>query len=64
MMNNWTDETCAYVYFTYYHSEHEVIILPEFPSLIILPLFMLAVLVVIIHKKKNGVEWKTGDKTI
>jgi parallel beta-helix repeat protein len=31
-INNWTDGTYTYMYFTYLHSEHEVIIVPEFPT--------------------------------
>jgi len=31
MMNNWTDTENTYIYFTYQQSEHEVIIIPEFP---------------------------------
>jgi len=49
--------------FTYTHSAHQVVvdldinIIPEFPSLIILPLFMIATLLaVIIHRRKHTIE--------
>jgi parallel beta-helix repeat protein len=51
---NWTDNTYTYVYFTYPHSKHPVIIVTEFLSFFILPLFMLATLLaVIICKRKQ-----------
>jgi len=47
------NDTHRWIYFTYLHSIHEVIIIPEFPSFLILPLFMLATLLAaIIHRKK------------
>lgn len=53
MMSNWTDAICTYIYFTYQHSEHQVIIIPEFPSFIILPLFMVATLLTVkVYRKK------------
>ena len=39
-----SNDTHSYLYFNYTHSTQEVIIIPEFPSLIILPLFMIATL--------------------
>jgi hypothetical protein len=49
-----SDSTHAYVYFNYTHSTKEVIIIPEFPSLLILPLFMAATLLaVIIYRRKH-----------
>jgi len=50
---NWTDDTNTYIYFTYQHSEHEIIIIPEFTSPMILPLFMLATLIATILLKKK-----------
>ena len=38
-ISSWTDGTYTYIYFTYVHSEHEVVIIPEFSSLTILTLF-------------------------
>ena len=48
-----SNTTHSYLYFTYNHSTQEVIIIPEFPSFIILPLFMAATLlaVIIIRRK-------------
>jgi parallel beta-helix repeat protein len=45
--------THVYLYFAYQHTEHEVIIVPEFPSFLILLLFMIATLLaVIVYRKK------------
>jgi len=43
-VRNWTDTENTCTYFTYQHSEHEVIIVPEFSSATILLLFMVATL--------------------
>ena len=52
---NWTDETFTYIYFTYQQSQHEVTIVPEFPSFLILPLFMItSLLAVIAYRKKHS----------
>jgi len=49
-----SNNTHTYLYFTYNHSTKEVIIVPEFPSLIILPLFMIATLLaVIVYRRKH-----------
>jgi len=49
--------THAYLYFNYTHSTKEVIIIPEFPSFLILPLFMIATLLaVIVYKRKHTVR--------
>ena len=47
------DETHRCIYFAYEHSIHKIDIIPEFPSLIITPLFMLATLIVIIMYRRN-----------
>ena len=44
-VRNWTDADNTYIYFTYLHSEHEVIIIPELSSALILPLLMIFTLV-------------------
>ena len=44
-MNIWTDETHTHVYFTYVHSEHEVVIIPEFQAFLVPPLFIITTLV-------------------
>jgi parallel beta-helix repeat protein len=51
--NNWTEGTCTYTYFTYLHSEHEVVITPEFPVATILPLFAIISLCATVLKKKT-----------
>jgi parallel beta-helix repeat protein len=54
-----SNETHMYLYINYTHSEHTIIItgttmILEFPSLLILPLFMMAtVLVVVVYKRKH-----------
>lgn len=51
---NWTDTANTYLYINYTHSEHQIVIIPEFPSTIILPLLMITTLLaVIIHKRKH-----------
>jgi nitrous oxidase accessory protein NosD len=48
-----SNETYSYLYFNYTHSTQEVIIIPEFPSFVILPLFMvLSITVVTVAKKR------------
>jgi nitrous oxidase accessory protein len=51
--NNWTDNTYTYIYFTYLHSEHEVVIIPEFPTALILMPFLTITLYTIILRRKN-----------
>ena len=52
-----SNTTHSYLYFTYNHSTQEVIIIPEFPSFLILPLFMattlLAVIVILRKHRAN-----------
>jgi len=52
-IRNWTDPTNTYIYFTYLHSEHEVVITPEFPVATILPLFAIISLCATVLKKKT-----------
>ena len=50
------NDTHRWIYFTYLHSIHEVIIIPELPSLLILPLFMTATLLAaIVYRRKHTV---------
>ncbi len=49
-----SNSTHNYLYFTYSHSTQEVIVVPEFPSLLILPLFIIATfLTAIIYRKRK-----------
>jgi parallel beta-helix repeat protein len=49
-----SDSTHKYLYFNYTHSTQEVVIVPEFPSFLIQPLFIIATLLaVIVHKRKH-----------
>jgi len=48
------DGNNRWIYFEYDHSTKEVIIIPEFPSLIILPLFMIVTLLAAtVYKKRR-----------
>ena len=55
-----SNETHVYFYINYTHSEHTIIItgttiIPEFPSLLILPIFMIATLLAVIaYKRKHS----------
>lgn len=49
-----SNSTHSFLYFTYHHSTQEVVIIPEFPSFLIPPLFMTApLLAVIVYKRKH-----------
>jgi len=46
-----------WIYFSYEHSMLEIVIVPEFPSFLILPLFMIATLLtVIVYKRKYSMK--------
>jgi len=49
-----SNSTHACLYFTYQHSEHEVIIVPEFPPMLILPLSMITTLLAtLLYRRKS-----------
>jgi parallel beta-helix repeat protein len=50
---NWTDATNTYIYINYTHSEHEIIIVPEFPSFLILPVFMVLSMFAAVFAKRK-----------
>jgi len=50
---NWTDPIYTYIYINYTHTEHEIIIIPEFPSTMILLVLMLTTLIAITLLKKK-----------
>ncbi len=51
----YSNNTHRWIYFSYPHSIHEVDIVPEFPLVFILPLFMIATLLaVIIYRRKHA----------
>jgi parallel beta-helix repeat protein len=60
-----SNSTHSYLYFNYTHSTQEVIIVPEFPSSLILSLFMIAtMLAIIIHRRKRiSISWKSSILT-
>jgi parallel beta-helix repeat protein len=51
-----SNSTQSYLYFTYEHSTKEVVIIPELPSLILLPLFLLGTLLAtVFYRRKSRV---------
>ena len=48
-----SNSTHSYLYFNYTHSTKEVVIVPEFPSTMLFPLFMMSILVLSILKNKR-----------
>jgi hypothetical protein len=54
-----SNSTHAYLYFTYGHSTHEVLVtIPEFPSFLILPILMIATLlsVTVYRRRMEGAD--------
>jgi len=50
-----SDANYSYLYFTYIHPTERVIIIPEFPSFLILPLFMIATLLAVtLYRRKKS----------
>jgi len=50
-----SNTTHSYLGFSYNHSTQEVIVIPEFPSFLILPLFMIATLLaVLVYRRKHS----------
>jgi hypothetical protein len=57
-----SNSTHNYIYFNYTHSTEEIVIVPEFPSFLILPLFMIATLLaVIVYKRKHQTRNKKRE---
>jgi parallel beta-helix repeat protein len=56
-----SNSTHSYLYFNYTHSTEEVVIIPEFPSFLILsPLFMIATLLAVIIYKRKTEPWRAA----
>jgi parallel beta-helix repeat protein len=51
--SNWTDAAKTYVYLSYAHSQHETAIIPELPSLLTLPILMIATLLATTASKRK-----------
>jgi len=51
-----SNETYTYLYFNYTHSTQEVIIIPELPSFLILPIFMTATLIAVIAYRRKRID--------
>ena len=49
--------THSWIYFAYQHSTHKIDIIPEFLSLILLPLFMIATLLTVVVYKRKHQTW-------
>ena len=47
------NETLSIIYFTYEHSTLEIVVVPEFPSFLILPLFMISTLLAVIFYRRK-----------
>jgi len=60
-----SNETYSYLYFNYTHSTQEVIIIPEYPSFLVLPLFMIATLpAVIVYRRRVSIRLGAETQTI
>jgi parallel beta-helix repeat protein len=58
---NWTDTTNTYLYINYTHSQHQIVIVPEFPSFLVLPLFMITTLfAVIVSRRRHASTMNSG----
>ena len=53
---NWTDTTNTYIYLNYTHSEHEIVIIPEFSASIVLSFIILTGVIALIVKKLKKQE--------
>jgi parallel beta-helix repeat protein len=56
-----SNSTHAYIYFTYHHSNHQIIITPEFPSLLVTSLSLLATAFLVLMFKKHVRALKPND---
>ena len=50
---NWTAGSMTYIYFGYEHSTEEIVIVPEFPLMVLLPLFILTSLLATTYHRRN-----------
>jgi len=50
---NWTDTANTYIYLNYTHSEHQIVIIPEFPSTVALLVFLVLITIPLIFIKKK-----------
>jgi len=57
---NWTYEENTYIYVNYIHSTHKLLIITEFPSFLVLSLFMMATLLAIIASRRKHARWLYG----
>jgi len=48
-----SNSTHNYLYFTYHHSTQPVVVIPEFPSFLIMPIFMSITLIAIVAKRRK-----------
>ncbi|MEM3873843.1 MAG: right-handed parallel beta-helix repeat-containing protein [Candidatus Bathyarchaeia archaeon] len=50
---SWKDQENTYIYINYTHSEHKIMVVSEFPSVIILPSLMIVTMLIVVYVKKN-----------
>ena len=60
---NWTDTANTYIYLNYTHSEHQIVIIPEFPSSIALLEFLMLITIPLILVKKRQQTRKANERT-
>ena len=60
---NWTDTANTYIYLNYTHSEHQIVIIPEFPSSIALLEFLMLITIPLILVKKGQQTRKANERT-
>ena len=60
---NWTDTANTYIYLNYTHSEHQIVIIPEFPSSIALLGFLMLITIPLILVKKGQQTRKANERT-
>jgi len=53
---NWTDSENTYIYINYTHSTHEIVIIPEYPSTIILTIFMLTTTILLVLTRNRRLK--------
>jgi parallel beta-helix repeat protein len=51
---NWTDAIYTYIYISYTHSDHEIVIVPEYSSTIIMPLLMILMTLAVVFANKRS----------
>ena len=58
--SNWTDASNTYVYFNYTHSQHQIAMIPELPSSLILPMLVTVTLLATIVSRRKWSKHQAG----